>query len=81
MSRALYRCSSNDKAITGNFLSIDSSCESNGTAEAILGYVAISRGGEMLRALYRCRSRLGGRSHSLDLHCDLADGGPLGFVR
>ena len=54
-----------------------------------LGYIATRRGGEMLRALYRCKGKIGSggeqvTTHALDLMCDDPDGGdrvPLGFVR
>ena len=40
-------------------------------------------GGEMLRALRRCKGAGGRVMHSLDLYCDEpdGDGAPLGFVR
>ena len=38
--------------------------------EERLGYVAVTRGGEMLRGLYRCK----GGTHALDLQCDEPDG-------
>ena len=54
----------------------------------LLGHVATARGGEMLRALRRCRGAPGSpnasyaRFHALDLPCDEAGGGGvLGFVR
>ena len=48
-----------------------------------IGHIATSRGGEMLRALRRCKGDGARRMHSLDLLCDVADGdgAPLGFVR
>ena len=45
--------------------------------------IAKARGGEMLRALRRCKGAGGRVMHSLDLYCDEpdGDGAPLGFVR
>ena len=45
--------------------------------------IAKARGGEMLRALRRCKGADGRVMHSLDLYCDEpdGDGAPLGFVR
>jgi hypothetical protein len=71
-------------AVTGHFFSTDAQCEGGGSSGVLLGHVAVRRGGEMLRALRRCRSWSPGRlTHALDLHCDVPDGNglPLGFVR
>ena len=84
-TRPLFRCWSDQGAVMGHFLSIDKECEGRGTLQRTLGHVAVSRGGEMLRGLWRCKSR--GQSaimitHSLDLPCDTPnDPTPLGFVR
>ena len=82
-TRPLFRCWSEQGAITGHFLSTDETCEGRGKPELTLGHVAVSRGGEMLRALRRCKNRFPGRrTHSLDLACDMPDDPtPLGFVR
>jgi len=74
---ALYRCISSIP--THHFLSV----EPCGNDTAILGYVAIYRGGEMLRGLNRCKDPVTGRRfHALDLDCDYPDSEkPLGFVR
>lgn len=90
-TRPLLRC------ITAkglHFFSVDPACEDLGSVESTLGHVATARGGEMLRALRRCRSSeegaessssssSGHRWHSLDLLCDTPDGNGevLGFVR
>jgi hypothetical protein len=60
-----------------------------GGAPTLLGHVAAVRGGEMLRALRRCRGPPGApnasyaRYHALDIPCDHpdGDGAVLGFVR
>eukprot|EP00658_Telonema_sp_P-2_P078887 TRINITY_DN7498_c0_g1_i1.p1 TRINITY_DN7498_c0_g1~~TRINITY_DN7498_c0_g1_i1.p1 ORF type:complete len:326 (-),score=45.81 TRINITY_DN7498_c0_g1_i1:227-1204(-) len=79
-TRPLYRCIST----TGQHLfSIDSECEGLGKQESMLGHIAVSRGGEMLRALRRCLVN-GRRTHALDLVCDSPDPAAtetLGFVR
>ena len=78
-TRPLYRC----KGKAGHFFSADQACEGSGTMEHVLGHVAKSPGGEMLRALRRCKGAGGRRMHALDLRCDEPDGGsePLGYVR
>ena len=84
-TRPLYRCRRSDgPSFTGHFFSADAKCEGQGLSQGLLGYMAVSRGGEMLRALYRCKDQFPGRRmHSLDLYCDTPDGNgkPLGFVR
>ena len=82
----LYRCYA---AGSGrHFLSRDSACEGGGSAESVLGWVALAPGWEMLRALRRCLAAAGQpsgpRLHSLDLPCQVADPaapGILGYVR
>ena len=67
-----------------HFFSVDEKYEGKGTNQRVLGHVAKARGGEMLRALRRCKDSKGGRRmHSLDLLCDVVDGDgePLGFMR
>ena len=83
-TRPLYRCRSEQGAIAGHFLSVDDACDGLGQVDVTLGHIAVSRGGEMLRALRRCKSGSNAqlRTHALDLPCDLPDGSaPLGFVR
>ena len=82
-TRPLYRCRSDKGTIRGHYLSVDDGCEARGTLDLTLGYIAVSRGGEMLRSLWRCKSHYPSRmSHSLDLICDDPDSStPLGFVR
>lgn len=79
-TRALYRCYSFSSA--RHYLSAKT-CESKDVSQVLLGYIAINRGGEMLRGLYRCRDpKTGRRFHALDLACDYSDlKDPLGYVR
>jgi len=78
-TRPLYRCLAPDGY---HFFSIDTACDKQGEMESVLGYIATKRGGEMLRALRRCKGLGGRRMHALDLLCDTPDGdAPLGFVR
>ena len=84
---ALYRCFSNATA-GGNshFFSRQADCEGLApAAENILGYVALTRGWEMLRALRRCMAPgLVYKLHSLDLPCTFPDSTApdvLGYVR
>jgi len=88
-TRPLMRCVD---AATGahSFTTAPGGCAAGGAADdALLGHVATVRGGEMLRALRRCRAAPGAgnasaaRFHALDLPCDAPDGGGevLGFVR
>ena len=82
--RPLLRCVGGSGAQRRHFFSTDAACEGAGTADGVLGYIAVKRGGEMLRALRRCKGPgAGQRMHSLDLLCDEPDGDgePLGFVR
>ena len=82
----LLRCKRKQTGL--HFFSTDASCEGH-VVDQQLGYIATKRGGEMLRALYRCKGKTppGGEqvtTHALDLMCDEPDGGnhvPLGFVR
>jgi hypothetical protein len=85
-TRPLLRCKRKQTGL--HFFSTDTSCEGQ-VVDQQLGYVATRRGGEMLRALYRCKGKTPSDSeqvttHALDLMCDEPDGGdsvPLGFVR
>ena len=69
-----------------SFTTAPGGCGPAGADDGVLGHVATVRGGEMLRALRRCRVAPGPgnattRLHALDLPCDLPDGDVLGFVR
>eukprot|EP01065_Artemidia_motanka_P027622 TRINITY_DN32827_c0_g1_i1.p1 TRINITY_DN32827_c0_g1~~TRINITY_DN32827_c0_g1_i1.p1 ORF type:complete len:593 (+),score=189.86 TRINITY_DN32827_c0_g1_i1:65-1780(+) len=81
-SRPLYRCYTGSQ----HYFSLQPDCE-GATTEGVLGFVAGARGGEMLRALRRCRDNTTGvHTHSLDLNCDHPDGASpgdllLGYVR
>ena len=85
-TRPLLRCVD---AATGahSFTTAPAGCAGGGGEP--LGFVATVRGGEMLRALRRCRGAPGApnasaaRFHALDLECDTpdGDGAVLGFVR
>ena len=87
-TRPLLRCVD---AATGahSFTTAPEGCaEVGGGAATLLGHVATARGGEMLRALRRCRGAPGSpnasyaRFHALDMPCDEPDGAAvLGFVR
>ena len=82
-TRPLYRYQQPD-GDKKHFFSVDEKYEGKGTNQRVLGHVAKARGGEMLRALRRCKDSKGGRRmHSLDLLCDVVDGDgePLGFMR
>ena len=71
-------------AIAGHFMPADKQCEGAGVMETVLGHVATARGGEMLRALRRCKAGGAGHTtHALNLLCDTPDlgGQPLGYVR
>lgn len=62
-TKPLYRCSSRTAIEASEikhrqFISVDSSCEGLGTVDQTLGYLAVSRGGEMLRALCATDLRL-----------------------
>ena len=85
LCQPLYRCSSPSHHSLGlivpqirsnspshHSFSMDPSCSdvTGGKMEERLGYVAATRGGEMLRGLYRCK----GGTHALDLQCDEPDG-------
>lgn len=55
-TKPLFRCSTHVAPDANGskqrmFISVDSTCEGRGTVERTLGYIAKSRGGEMLRAL------------------------------
>ena len=88
-TRPLLRCVD---AITGahSFTTSSGGCEADGGGrdDGIIGHVASVPGGEMLRALRRCRvnpdsvNSSTSRMHALDLHCDHPDGDAiLGYVR
>jgi len=71
-----------------HFATTDSNCENMGSDAQQLGYIATSRGGEMLRALRRCSVPLATSpgsftsKHALDLYCDEGTNSTvLGFVR
>lgn len=69
-----------------SFTTSPGGCGPLGADDGVLGHVATVRGGEMLRALRRCRVAGGGgnasaRLHALDLPCDSPDGDVLGYVR
>ena len=80
---ALYRCV--DSKTGKHYLNAaPAACGEQNDQAVLLGFVSPRRGGETLRALYRCRDASSGRMmHSLDLACDTPDGDgrPLGFVR
>ena len=68
-----------------HFLSALATCENQGQQEQLVGWMAPTRGGEMLRALRRCRIKgiPGAATHALDLPCLYSTGDDLllGFVR
>lgn len=74
----LYRCF--QPTVSRHFISPASNCEGYKT-ESLMGWISSVRGGETLRALYRCLTSNGAHSHALDLPCDMHDTGVLGYVR
>lgn len=86
-TRPLLRCV--DTASGAHSFTTAPACDAGTTLDVLLGHVATTRGGEMLRALRRCRGAPGTanasatRFHSCDLDCDVPDdgGGVMGFVR
>lgn len=80
-TRELYRCYSSTSE--RHFLSVEHCASEIVEEELLLGYIAVHRGGEMLRGLNRCKDPVTQRRfHSLDLACDHPDSKkPLGYVR
>lgn len=79
-TKAIYRCY--DSHLTRHSVSDDKNCDGLGQMESILGYAALGPGGEMLRALRRCRSSSSKMLfHALDLPCNINDSHVLGYVR
>jgi hypothetical protein len=68
----LHRCMATGK-LHSHFISTDQQCEGEGRLEAVIGYGTVTPGLEMLRALRRCITAEGIRSHALDLACDTPD--------